>query len=263
MQISLLGSGSRGNSTLIKYDNFAFLIDAGLSGKKIIERLALHKVSPDDLSGIILTHEHIDHIRSAGTLAKKWDLPIWTNRGTIQKGKKFLNGIPKHIEIEVGEPFSICGLRVEPFSIPHDAADPFGLIFTSDNGYRIGLATDMGFATRLANKKLEDLQGIVLEFNHDSQMLLDGQYPWAVKQRIKSKLGHLNNNEAGILLKEVATQGLEWVVCAHISKENNSESLIMSNVNGALNKNYGTNTKHKTKICIASQDEPTELLGFM
>ena len=121
----------------------------------------------------------------------------------------------------------------------------------------------MGFATRLANKKLEDLQGIVLEFNHDSQMLLDGQYPWAVKQRIKSKLGHLNNNEAGILLKEVATQGLEWVVCAHISKENNSESLIMSNVNGALNKNYGTNTKHKTKICIASQDEPTELLGFM
>ncbi len=263
MQISLLGSGSRGNSTLMKYNNSAFLIDAGLSGKQITERLSTHKIRPTDLSGIILTHEHIDHIRSAGTLARKWNLPIWTNRGTMDNGKKFLERIPKYIEIQVGEPFPICGLKAEPFTVPHDAADPFGLIFTSENGYRIGLATDMGFATRLANKKLEGLQGIVLEFNHDSQMLLNGQYPWTVKQRIKGKLGHLNNYDAGILLNKIDNQELEWVVCAHISKENNSDSLIMTNVNEALKQKSNQNTKLKTKICIASQEKPTELLGFI
>ena len=262
MQISVLGSGSRGNSTLIKNDNSAFLIDAGLSAKQIVKRLSMYKISPNDLSGIIVTHEHIDHIRSAGSLARKWDLPIWTNKGTIETGKNFLNGIPKHIEIEVGEPFPICGLRAEPFSIPHDAADPFGLIFTSDNGYRIGLATDMGFATSLTNKKLEGLQGIVLEFNHDSKMLLNGQYPWVVKQRIKSKLGHLNNNEAGMLLQKIINQGLEWVVCAYISKENNSESLIMSSIKKALGVKNGSSSKQEIKICLASQEQPTELLGF-
>ena len=263
MQISLLGSGSRGNSTLIKYDNYAFLIDAGLSRKQIIERLSTHKISPTDLSGIILTHEHIDHIRSAGSLAKKWNLPIWTNRGTIEGGKKFLDGIPEYIEIEVGKSFSICGLRTEPFTVPHDAADPFGLIFTSENGYRIGFATDMGFATRLANEKLKGIQGLVLEFNHDSEMLLNGQYPWTVKQRIKSKLGHLNNEEAGILLKKIGSQELEWIVCAHISKENNSETLIMKNVNEALKNEFKKNTKPQTKVCIATQDKPTELFGFI
>lgn len=263
MQISLLGSGSRGNSTLMKYDNFAFLIDAGLSGKQIIERLSTHNISPTDLSGIIVTHEHIDHIKSAGSLARKWNLPIWTNRGTIENGKKYLDGIPEYNEIEVGKSFTICGLRADPFTVPHDAADPFGLIFTSENGYRIGFATDMGFATRLANEKLGGLQGLVLEFNHDSGMLLNGQYPWKVKQRIKSKLGHLNNEDAGILLQKIGGPELEWIVCAHISKENNSESLIMKNVNKALQKKCEKDIKPQTKVCIASQEKPTELLGFI
>ncbi len=255
MEIGILGSGSRGNAALVRANGTALLVDAGLSARQITKRLAAYGVHPQDLTAIVLTHEHIDHVRSAGTLARRWNLPLWTNRGTYEASRGAVGETPAWREVEVGLPFHIGCIRVEPFSTPHDATDPFGLTLTDEDGFRVGFATDMGFATNLARKRLEGLQGLVLEFNHDVDMLVNGPYPWPIKQRIRGKLGHLSNEDAARLLADVATADMEWLVCAHISQENNEIGLLLETARRALNGQGGA------RLVSASQDEPTPLMG--
>ena len=166
-----------------------------------------------------------------------------------------LGDIPQWTEIEVGLPFHIGGTRLEPFSTPHDAADPFGIVLNSDDGRRVGLATDMGFVTNLASQRLQGLQGLVLEFNHDVEMLINGPYPWPIKQRIRGKLGHLSNDDASKLLENIVTADFEWLICAHISQENNENQLLLESAKKALN-GHG-----KRNFLSATQDEPTPLMG--
>ncbi len=262
MEIALLGSGSRGNSILVRSDDSAFLIDTGLSAKETTARLALIGVSPADLLGIVLTHEHSDHIRGVGPLARRWGLPVWTNEATLEAGKAKLGALPHWAPVEVGVPFEIGGIWLEPFSTPHDAADPFGLTLKSGPGYRVGIATDMGCATQLVRSRLRGLQGLVLEFNHDLLMLLDGPYPWMIKQRIRGKQGHLSNVDAASLLGEIASPDLEWVICAHMSQENNEKEIIVHEARGAL---AGVSSlpgrPSMALLHVASQIEPTPLFG--
>ena len=255
MEIGILGSGSRGNATLVRSNGAAFLVDAGLSARQITQRLETYGLHPQDLMAIVLTHEHIDHVRSAGTLARRWNLPLWTNRATYAAIRKTIGETPAWTEIKVGHAFHIGGLRVEPFSTPHDAVDPFGMIFNAEDGHRVGFATDMGFATNLARRRLQGLQGLVLEFNHDVRMLINGPYPWPIKQRIRGKLGHLSNEEAAKLLENIVTADFEWLICAHISQENNENRLILETARKALN-GHG-----RRNLLSAAQDEPTPLMG--
>jgi phosphoribosyl 1,2-cyclic phosphodiesterase len=235
VEIALLASGSQGNSVLVRGDEGAFLIDAGLSARQIGERLAAFGLSPGELAGLVVTHEHIDHVRGAGALARKWGLPVWTNRATREAGAGLLGPIGRWHEVEIGAPFEVAGVRLEPFSVPHDAADPFGLLLEGRGGYRVALATDMGFVTRLVRERVKGVQGLILEFNHDLDLLLSGPYPWPLKQRIRGKLGHLSNEDAAELLAEVAGPDLEWVVCAHISQENNQDRIVLERAADALN----------------------------
>ncbi|MEE9274314.1 MAG: MBL fold metallo-hydrolase [bacterium] len=262
MEIGILASGSKGNAALVRANGAAFLVDAGLSGREIGRRLAAYGVSPADLLGIVLTHEHVDHTRGVGVLSRRWDLPVWSNRATRKAGAEALGALPRWREIEVGVPFEMAGVRLTPFSTPHDAADPFGLILESEGGYRVGLATDMGYPTQLARERLQGLQGLVLEFNHELDLLLSGPYPWHVKQRIRGKLGHLNNVDAAGLLGEVASADLEWVVCAHISEENNKGDLILERARAGLAGRNGLWDKSASPaLRLASQHEPTPILG--
>ncbi len=255
VEIGILGSGSRGNAALVRSSGAAFLVDAGLSARQITKRLEAYGLRPQDLLAIVLTHEHIDHVRSAGTLARRWSLPLWTNKGTYEASLGTIGETPGWKEIEVGLPFHIGGVRVEPFSTPHDAADPFGMILSGEDGRRVGFATDMGFVTNLARQRLRGLQGLVLEFNHDVEMLINGPYPWPIKQRIRGKLGHLSNEDAAGLLRHVATADFEWLVCAHISRENNENGLLTETARKALNGHGGGG------LLSAGQDEPTPLIG--
>ncbi len=255
MEIGILGSGSRGNAALVRSGGAAFLVDAGLSARQITKHLEVYGLHPKDLMAIVLTHEHIDHVRSAGTLARRWNLPLWTNAGTYKASLEKIGKTPGWRKVDVGLPFYIGGVRIEPFSTPHDAADPFGIILSGEDGRRVGFATDMGFVTNLARQRLRGLQGLVLEFNHDVEMLINGPYPWSIKQRIRGKLGHLSNEDAARLLKNVATADLEWLVCAHISQENNENRLLRETARKALNGHGGGN------LLSASQDKPTPLIG--
>ncbi len=261
MEIGLLASGSKGNATLVRSNGTAFLIDAGLSAKELQKRLATYDLTPNDLLGIVLTHEHIDHIRGAGTLARRYDLPVWSNLPTRTASKAHLGDLPKWHEIQIGLPFQIGSLRLNSFSTPHDAADPFGLILESETGYRIGLGTDLGFVTRLVRERLRGIQGLVLEFNHDLDLLLSGPYPWPIKQRIGGKLGHLENRAAAQLLREIASGELEWIVCAHLSEVNNSTQIVMERSRESLSGREVAERKNSPSICVAAQSQPTSLFG--
>ena len=262
MKIGLLGSGSGGNSLLVCSGGSSLLIDAGLSGKEITTRMGLLGVSPSELLGIVLTHEHSDHIRGVGPLARRFGLPVWTNLPTLEAGKSALGALPHWEPVEIGVPFEIGDVWLDPFSIPHDAADPFGLTIKSRQGYRVGLATDMGFVTQLVRSRLMGLQGLILEFNHDLSMLLDGPYPWPIKERIRGKLGHLSNEDAASLLEEIASDDLEWVICAHVSRENNEQKIIAQKAQDALNGKSGLLTRPSlASLFVASQTEPTPLYG--
>ena len=259
MDIALLASGSRGNAVLVRSGGSAFLVDAGLSAREITARLGSLGVSPSDLLGIVLTHEHTDHIRGVGPLARRFGLPVWTNRATIEAGKAALGKLPRWVEVTMSVPFEIGDVWLEPFSIPHDAADPFGLTLKSSQGYHVGLATDMGFVTQLVRTRLQGLNGLILEFNHDLPMLLDGPYPWSIKQRIRGKLGHLNNKDAAGLLGEVASPDLEWVICAHMSQKNNEKEIVVHEAKGALN--GFLSSPSSASLHVATQAEATPLFG--
>lgn len=259
MDIALLASGSSGNAILVRTSEYAFLVDAGLSAREIIARLDAFEISPSELIGIVLTHEHSDHIRGVGPLARRFGLPVWTNRATLEAGREVLGKLPSWTEVTMGIPFKIGNISLEPFSIPHDAADPFGLTLKSTRGYSVGLATDMGFVTQLVRAHLQGLNGLILEFNHDLSMLLEGPYPWPIKQRIRGKLGHLSNKDAATLLGEITTPDLEWVVCAHISQQNNDREIVASEANWALKEQLSMSSS--TSIHVATQAEPTPLFG--
>ncbi len=258
MRFSVLGSGSEGNSVFIANEDGGVLIDVGFSLKRISERMEMMKITPELIRGLLITHEHIDHIRGIGLFARKYRIPVYGTEETLNRGHRILGNLPEAKIITNYQAFQIGSLIFRAFSIVHDAADPVGYIVES-NDRRIGICTDTGCVTHLIKERLKDCDGLILEMNHDMGMLLAGPYPWHLKQRIKSRTGHLSNEDAGVLLHDIWHSQLQTVHLAHLSKENNLPELAMLAASEAMTRAGNTGS---TILQVAKQDEPTQMIHF-
>lgn len=234
LSVCVLASGSRGNATYISDGQTAILIDAGLSGVEIQRRMAAKGLDPSRLDAILVSHEHSDHIQGVGVLSRRFGLPVHISDGTRQAAGSIL-GKPFGISPFIcGHAFAIGSLAVHPFSISHDAEDPAGFTIAC-NGAKVGLATDLGIATGVVKTHLEACDILILEANHDSQMLIDGPYPWPLKQRIRGRSGHLSNDDTALLLGALQHDRLSHVILAHLSEENNVPEKARQAVRAVLN----------------------------
>jgi phosphoribosyl 1,2-cyclic phosphodiesterase len=231
LSVCVLASGSKGNCLFISDGATSLLIDAGLSGVEIERRLAVHGIDPQTLNALVISHEHQDHIQGAGVIARRYHLPVYISRKTCLAARPCLGQVEEYQYFECGATFRIGCLEIHPFSLSHDAADPAGFTF-SRNGLKVGLATDLGVATAMVKEHLKGCRLLILEANHDPEMLIGGSYPWPVKQRIKGRTGHLSNNESRELLLEVKHDRLAHVILAHLSHENNTCEKALSMVGG-------------------------------
>lgn len=246
-----LASGSKGNSLFVSSNDTALLIDAGLSGIEVERRLAAVSISPDSLTGILITHEHSDHVKGAGILSRRFDIPVHISQKTFQA----CSGLGKIKDVrffECGRPFNIDHIVVTPFSISHDATDPAGLTLRYKDT-KVGIATDLGIATNLVKDHLKNCDLLYLESNHDPRMLMNGPYPWHLKQRIKSRTGHLSNQDAVQLVAELKNGRLRHVILAHLSEENNCPDIaagcMTDNLNGS-----------RVTVHVAGPDRPGAII---
>ena len=256
IKFCVLASGSDGNACYFETGTAKILIDAGLSCREITRRLEIAGVAPDELDALVLTHEHTDHIKGAGPLSRRFDLPVFLNRKTLDKGLKRLGNLARPVIVQTGQTITVNDLTLETFTKCHDAVDPIGLII-SCNGTRIGMVTDLGRSTSLVEDRLKECQALIMEFNYDPEMLEDGPYPLYLKKRIRGQDGHLSNQQAGNLLRVVSHKNLELVVLAHLSKTNNHPEKARLEAIEALN-SCGVGG---TKILISRQDEPMSMFS--
>ena len=257
LEISVLASGSSGNSIVIKNNNNAILIDCGLSGKELCKRLNKCGIKAEQLNSILVTHEHSDHIKGVGILSRKCDLPIYARKATWnQIDEKIGNIDEKNCCIFKGD-FMIEDFGIRPFSISHDAVDPVGYIINYKNT-KIGIATDMGCITPEIKKKLKGLDFFVLEANHDLEMLMNGSYPYYLKKRIKSKKGHLSNDESAEVLPDLIKDNFPRILLAHISQENNNPQVAYMTIENRL-KREGLEVGKHLKMDYTFREKPTKL----
>ncbi len=229
MKFSVLGSGSKGNCTLVESGSTRLLIDNGFSGKEIVARLAGLGLAPEMLTAIVVTHEHDDHIKGVGVLARRLQIPVYANGATHRAAEHRVGILPQRREFGVGEPFVIDGLQIHPFSVSHDTADPVGFV-VSNGECSLGYCTDTGKITQLIKHHLQTCQALVLEANHDVQMLKDGPYPLPLKQRVLSNRGHLANHDSVDFSARLAEDRLKVLVLAHLSEINNHPDLVLQEV---------------------------------
>ncbi|RQW84666.1 MAG: MBL fold metallo-hydrolase [Geobacter sp.] len=256
MRVCLLASGSKGNSLFIETGETKILVDAGLSAREIAFRLETIGVNASELSGILISHEHTDHIRGAGTLARKFKIPVLISYSASHQSHEHFRSVSL-VEFETGCSFEFKDILIDPFPITHDSADPVGFVIDSHEA-RIGFATDLGIVTRLVQEKLKKSRVLVLESNHDENMLLNGPYPWHLKQRIKSRHGHLSNVESAALLMEVMHPGLEGVFLAHLSEANNNPEIAL----GVHRKQLSGTTVCSPRIFVGNQQSVSEVLSL-
>ena len=234
MRICLLASGSKGNSLLVESGQTKILIDAGLSARELRKRLALVGVDAESLNALLITHEHTDHVRGLGPLVRQLGLPVYLQTDLARKLPDV--GKPECVhEFAEGESFTVNDLTIRPFAITHDSLAPVGFSLSGEQG-KVGIATDLGVATRLVADCLKDCRALVIETNHDEELLRDGPYPWKLKQRVRSNHGHLSNNAGGSLLQDLLWDGLESVFLGHLSETNNRPELALDAVNNVLDK---------------------------
>jgi phosphoribosyl 1,2-cyclic phosphodiesterase len=222
----VLASGSRGNATLVCSDKTRVLVDAGTSCKELKRRLDLTPVQAKSIDAVLITHEHSDHVSAAGTFTRKFNLPAYMTRGTLENMPPGVGQCASVTVFATGRCFAIGDLLIHPFATSHDAGEPAGFII-ENNGLRLGICTDLGVATNLVKVRLKGCHGLILEANHDVDKLLEGPYPWFLKQRIRSPHGHLSNEDACNLLEAVRQEELRCVVFAHLSETNNHPDLVM------------------------------------
>lgn len=250
-----LYSGSSGNSLFVESENTKLLVDAGVSSKKIEEALANLEINPTSIDGILITHEHSDHVQGLGTFAKKFNLPVFVNEKTLDAMPKQKEKISeKNIKLfNINEKFEIGDLKVKPFSIPHDAANPCGFnIFKDDK--KISIATDIGHMTNGILKNLEDSIFIMLESNYDPEVLKYSKYPYQLKTRIAGPDGHLSNELAGKTISYLLNSGLKQAVLGHLSKQSNFPELAYKTViDEIMCTRYDENS---LKLSVASRDIP-------
>lgn len=231
MRFASLGSGSRGNSTLVGAGATLVMVDCGFSCRETERRMARLGCSPDDLSALLVTHEHGDHIRGIGLLARKYDLPVWLTRGTRQVMSD--DDVPAFFYFDGHSCITLGDLQVDPFTVPHDAREPCQFSF-DDGNRRLGILTDTGRMTPHIIECLDACDALLLECNHDTDLLMHGSYSAALKQRVGGPLGHLSNAQAGQALSLLDTSRLQHLVAAHLSDRNNRPELAREALAGAL-----------------------------
>lgn len=257
MRLCSIASGSSGNCIYVGSDDTHILVDAGISGKRVEQGLNALELTGRDVDGILITHEHSDHIQGVGVLARKYKIPIYTTGGTADVIARSccLGKLPEGIihEIREDEPFSIKDLTIHPFTIPHDAAQPVGYRVEC-NGHAVGIATDLGKYTDYIVDNLAGAEALLLEANHDVRMLQVGKYPYYLKQRILGDRGHLSNENAGRLLCRLLHDNLKAVFLGHLSKENNYEELAYETVCSEVTLGDNPYQSRDFKIQVAKRD---------
>ena len=316
MRMTVLASGSKGNSTLVSSSRTRILVDAGLSCRELLKRMQTAGENPETLDAILVTHEHQDHVQGVAVLARKLGIPVYFTEATHRAWQRWMrpekrltyadwleqrkqeaqassaglagedaatdpaadledsceeggekiagmerdpSKLPALEFFRAGECFCVGDINVTPFTIPHDAADPVGFVFVS-GGIRIGIATDLGYMPPNAKLVLRGCDVLMLESNHDLEMLRDGPYPWSVKQRVMSRVGHLSNDAAAEFLEKNYDGTAAYVVLAHLSESNNLPALARLTAERALRDRMSLLAN---KLLLAEQSRPTEpiLLG--
>ncbi|MCR8996170.1 MBL fold metallo-hydrolase [Brevibacillus laterosporus] len=235
MQFSVLASGSTGNSIYVGTERTSLLIDVGLTGKQTEACLEEVGVKPSDLQAILVTHEHSDHIKGVGVMARRYGIPIYTTQKTWGELDKLIGTIPEGQKqlFEVGQTMEFGDITVESFGISHDAVEPMGFCMHADNK-KLSIATDLGYVSDRIKEVIRGADAYIFEANHDVDMLRMSQYPWSIKRRILSDVGHLSNEMAGEALTDILGGRAERVFLAHLSKENNMMDLAKLTVKNIL-----------------------------
>ncbi len=258
MKVCILGTGSNGNSTLIESGETRVLIDAGFSGRNLEQRLSRIDISPKDINAIVISHNHSDHTKGAGVFSRNHGTPVYLTERTLSACSKIFRGTEPTFIYQPGKNFEIGSVRIEPFITVHDAADPVAVaIVEVRTNTRVGVATDLGTPNAQIRLALSGSDFLILEANHDEELLRTGPYPWAVQQRIASSHGHLSNHTAARFACELLHPRLVGVFLAHISKECNSPELAESVVGGALRA-----AGYEGFLKVATQEQPTEFIDI-
>lgn len=232
MRFTSLGSGSRGNATVVTQGKTTLLVDCGFSARETEKRMQRFDLDPSMFSGIVVTHEHADHINGVRVLARKYKIPVYATAGTAGCMADDVKDLIK--EFSCHEGFSIGDIEVQPFPVPHDAREPSQFVF-SDGQYSLGLLTDVGMATPIIEDALSGCDALLLEANHDIDMLDNGDYPDHLKYRVSGRLGHLNNVQSAKILESIDTSRLQHIVAMHLSEKNNSPNIVAPLFAEALN----------------------------
>ena len=263
MDFFSVASGSSGNCICLGSDQCHVMIDAGISGKRIEEGMNTYDYTTSDMDGVLITHEHSDHIQGLGVVARKYGLPIYATKGTadaILQSSSVGKIDPSlfHV-IEAGKTFFIGNLEIYPMSISHDAADPVAYL-VSDGRHRVGVVTDLGYYDADIVSHMEGLDALLLEANHDIHMLQVGAYPYPLKQRILGERGHLSNETSGQLLGQILHDGMQHIFLGHLSKENNYDELAYETVRLEISLGDNPYRGNDFPIEVAKRDRPSSLI---
>jgi len=258
VSVSMLASGSRGNCAIVASSTTNILVDAGISCREIFKRMKSVGDDPHSLSAIVVTHEHSDHVYGLATLAKKLRIPVFMTGATHQAWARAMrdeNGVRPQLErcerFESGHSFQVGDIAVKPFTIPHDAVDPVGFTFRAE-GVKVGIATDLGYLPVSVRDHLRGCDVLVMESNHDLEMLRVGPYPWSVKQRVMSRVGHLSNVALADFFTNDYDNSATFVVLAHLSEQNNHPEIARREAERALATRGGLFTN---RVLLATQTE--------
>ncbi|MCR4955886.1 MAG: MBL fold metallo-hydrolase [Lachnospiraceae bacterium] len=263
MRLCSIASGSSGNCVYIGTDDTHLLVDVGISAKKATCGMEKLDVDPSQLQGILVTHEHVDHISGLGVFSRKYGIPIYATKGTAKgileykRLGKFDEGLLNIINVD--ETFSLGDIDIEPFSISHDANEPCAFVASSKDG-RVAVATDIGVYSEYTIEHLSNLDAVLLEANHDVNLLQVGAYPYYLKQRILGDKGHLSNENSGRLLNRILHDNFKGALLGHLSKENNYERLAYETVKMEVTMGEGKYRGDDFPIMVAKRDDLSDII---
>jgi len=259
VSVTVLASGSKGNCTLVRSSTTRLLIDAGLSCREVLRRLVRCGEDPGALDAVLITHEHSDHVAGLRVLARRLKIPVYMTGSTNQQYQRCVrdaNGqrvaIDRHENFCAGTAFQIGDIAVKPFTIPHDAIDPVGFTLCAD-GVKVGICTDLGYMPASVRDHLRGCQVLMIESNHDLELLRGGPYPWSVKQRVMSRVGHLSNDALADFLTSDYDGGAEFLILAHLSEQNNHPEIARMSAERALGEQRSL---LQNRLMLAAQDQP-------